>query len=1096
MKQDMQTSSCSGEFCNLILALDPDRDLILHSHVGLERNHCTDPKKILLSKADRDAQAHDRAYRIVKKVLARSELRNLEESGNLLRLRISDRIDPYEMRYIPVESIMTSKREYRSTLLKISMAEEEEKVNSSFGMEDREHDVEQRSPSSSTSRLFDSQCLASQSPPGMVVVCSICYHAYNLLHRSRTLLSYEMKLAPIHSISDGNVERVRNKSPDMRSKTECGKQKSQPVHKIDKYAENDYNVPKTNSIPSTDLQTKSYTPNLNGITDLIDEFENAKRIILQQTSQFMMKSNSNRNIVEESESFQDPIKTKEKVNIIHDGITQNCARWAKNIKTPKPITSTSHPRDKSTLRRCESIKSNLSDGCLTLDHTFMTGILHVEDGISLPYRVLGNRHDVMSTKDVGQTQIYNMIVCNDIFDNYERFVTIFFPMVKRYPSLQVLLWNYPGQALTTFSDKKSMDNIFFADCLHKLLNHVGDSGTKQFDLNRKHYIMGVGCGGSVALLYTSKFHASSLRALLLINPLVFVDSHFSSVIHDCRNAFSCSPEARPDIPSYFFSRYLFSAEYLQRVSALEALNIYTADPNPITVKGRMKLCQSVLNFVHTGDQLKNIQRPIISIHGQNSYLVRPTHSIYLQEGRSNCTSIFQVLHGKSDGVVVYITKGGHELLQERRKPICMLIEQLLTTYHELFDARPPNQVFQLQTQIPKDIASVCKIIRKDRESGEKLKLFNGSIVYDPVTVGKPLLSGQNEASRWEAFKKEAELRDNFLHQPRDFLNDRPAECNSLSETKAQQQKVDLQLTNFDPEQPSFERNENRIYQPGNSLIYPNPGQYPRVKEMMAWRLRRNEKRLSRFNRAATVIQKSLRMLFAKTLLVKIRREASALLIQRCFRGMLGKKKYKNLQRELWAAKYVQRSYRGHLGRLKSYGRRMSIACQMRIARRWRGFKARRVVEKLVRKRFHSAIIVQCCWRKFQARRLLTMLTFCNKSCIKIQRVFRGYRDRRKASHEREKFIFSLSQSNGIELGRRLLAEHKLTATRLQSELSIIDREKSSIHVQLDELHADILAFEGEVSNLEREIHKITTFEREHPTTANGSGKYELKEKKM
>ena len=104
--------------------------------------------------------------------------------------------------------------------------------------------------------------------------------------------------------------------------------------------------------------------------------------------------------------------------------------------------------------------------------------------------------------------------------------------------------------------------------------------------------------------------------------------------------------------------------------------------------------------------------------------------------------------------------------------------------------------------------------------------------------------------------------------------------------------------------------------------------------------------------------------------------------------------------------------------------------QTRIARRWKGVKARWVVKKLLIRRFHSARLVQCSWRKFQARRQIAWLIYRHKFSISIQRICRGHRDRRKASNEREKYIFSRSQSGGIEIGRRLLAEHKRTATRL------------------------------------------------------------------
>ena len=53
-------------------------------------------------------------------------------------------------------------------------------------------------------------------------------------------------------------------------------------------------------------------------------------------------------------------------------------------------------------------------------------------------------------------------------------------------------------------------------------------------------------------------------------------------------------------------------------------------------------------------------------------------------------------------------------------------------------------------------------------------------------------------------------------------------------------------TVLDPRNPAFERQDNVVYKPGEgSHIYPNPQEYPEVKEYMAWRLKRNKKRLQR-----------------------------------------------------------------------------------------------------------------------------------------------------------------------------------------------------------------------------------------------------------
>ena len=65
--------------------------------------------------------------------------------------------------------------------------------------------------------------------------------------------------------------------------------------------------------------------------------------------------------------------------------------------------------------------------------------------------------------------------------------------------------------------------------------------------------------------------------------------------------------------------------------------------------------------------------------------------------------------------------------------------------------------------------------------------------------------------------------------------------------KTRKRRDDAPLkTVLDPRNPAFERQDNVVYKPGEgSHIYPNPQEYPEVKEYMAWRLKRNKKRLQR-----------------------------------------------------------------------------------------------------------------------------------------------------------------------------------------------------------------------------------------------------------
>ena len=91
----------------------------------------------------------------------------------------------------------------------------------------------------------------------------------------------------------------------------------------------------------------------------------------------------------------------------------------------------------------------------------------------------------------------------------------------------------------------------------------------------------------------------------------------------------------------------------------------------------------------------------------------------------------------------------------------------------------------------------------------------------------------------------------------------------------------------------------------------------------------------------------------------------------------------------------------------------------------------------------------------------------------LQRVYRGHLGRRRAQHEREKYLFSKSQAQGIEFGRQMLLEHKLHATRLQSEVQLLTQEKVGAEEQVEALLEEISEFEEAVAQLEREMHDLS-----------------------
>lgn len=722
-------------------------------------------------------------------------------------------------------------------------------------------------------------------------------------------------------------------------------------------------------------------------------------------------------------------------------------------------------RDKKTksARKSGQQKSLKRDRLKREDPITVESTFQYDENTYFPYAILCNGSDSDlandTSNDTGQEQRApwcNLIVCQDVFDTYERFKIFFLPMVARYTGMRILLWNYPGQAFTTFSDDVNLNNKYHADCLFKLLEHTNGSGKGKFNLDRPFFIMAHGSGAAIATYFASVYHTTSLRGLLLFNGLSHVDSHYASVFHDCRNVFSCSPESRPDLPVYFYARFLFSPAYLSKTSSSLALNVYTAVHNPITLNGRKRLCQGVLNHVDTRPLLKDIPSPIISVHGENATLVRVMHAAEFLSGRCNCPTIPQALRGGNRSAVVMM-KGGHELFQEKKDQISLLIEQILTGYHDkihepqyIDDSNPAMEKEPKKNEADRQTTDVYNPKKKSFED----KFIDG--------VLKKTRGGR---SSWDVYQEEI-----MMEQQSNSQNKSPPQSNIIK--KDQQQSNGLK--------------ENKQF---------DPNDYPEVKEYMAWRIRRHKKRLAALDRSARVIQCAMRCFMAKTMVKRVRKEKAIMFIQRCMRGSHGRKVYRFKKKELWAARFVQRTLRGHRGRCVSYSMRMEKNAQIIVARMLRGLVARRRFHAVLAKRENAATNIQSMWRMYAAILLKRYHRRRRDAATFIQKVYRGHRGRRKAALERDKYIFSRSQNSGIEIGRQLLAEHKLHATKIQSELSLLHQEKDKMEKQIEFHLTEVSNFDRTISELEKKMHQISKFERETFGVLASPKQVELQEEK-
>jgi len=1167
----MSTLCCQGGFCELILP----------------NAHINDAKSASQSKREKRLQKsrdRDRSICLLKWVLTEEEYSSLEETGDLVRLRVkqphqgNDENDADDAGFwVDGESVNLAKREHRPVLARLAFAEFQSSGDGDGDLNNDESpavacNVAKNNLSDGPNHITEPFHAGNE---GDVAVCGVCVNVYTLMRQAQELLaSYEMDehdetatmeveelgdnqlgnqpldsldgmeerptntlkksttegpnssewdsakkpflsaasfhgpISPQHKRRDSrddpkSIDRARRKKRDMKQMEENSNihilmaESDEAAYKLAKrlLEKKGYkvNVVSDSGDCFKALESKAYSvllinENLTGkdaisIGAWIRQKEISENRQVRMRILVMVRNILSINYHAYEETDVDgflpmPLEGSKLIPSIEKASSQylesvrlaEISLKAVNAKVSDqkekqqskpagaPKNHESAKKVKSSGRSSKaSIKGQLADKLKKKEPIAYESEFQYDEDTSFPYAILENCSDesTSASSESQPTPWCNLIVCQDVFDTYERFKIFFLPMLSRYTGMKILLWNYPGQAFTSFSEDSNLNNKYHADCLSKLLDHLKHKDKGKFDLDQRFFFLAHGSGAAIATYFAATRRITSLKGVVLVNGLSHVDSHYASVFHDCRNVFSCSPESRPDLPVYFYARFLFSPSYLSKTSSSLALNVYTAVHNPITLNGRMRLCQGVLDHVDTRPLLKKIGSPIISIHGENATLVRAIHSSEFLNGRRSCQTIPQALRG-GNRTAILMMKGGHELFQEKKYHVSLLIEQILTGFHDKIRASPnpavdtdPLQEVDLPKYHERREAKVFK---------QPAKSFEDKFIDQVVQEGR---EGQQS---WDKYQDEIMTG----HQS-NLQNKSPSESNILQ--KGKEQKAVEENKEFDP------------------------NEYPEVKEYMAWRIKRHKKRLAALDRSARTIQCALRCFMAKTMMSRLRKRASVTLVQSHVRGMFGREIYRMKKKELWAAMYVQRAIRGHHGRCTSYNKRMERKAQMSLARMMRGIAARRRFRAVLKKREYSATKIQSIWRMKAAIILKKYHRRRRGTSTIIQKVVRGRRGRKKAALERDKYIFSRSQNTGIEMGRQMLTEHKLHATKLHSEICLLNQEKDKMEKKIEFHLTEISNFERNVSQLEKKMHHLSKIERQSFGVLASEKEHEVREEK-
>lgn len=838
--------------------------------------------------------------------------------------------------------------------------------------------------------------------------------------------------------------------------------------------------------------------------------------------------------------ISDPVDKASLISTVRAAIPQHLAPMT-NIVDPPPPKNPQKITKVGLLGELEDSVDSASMALKTLPivnndaGSEFQGIAQLDADTKIPFLVINGSKYSRLRNAMTKERFFNLVVCHDIFDTFERVKIFLQPIVQRYQAIQILVWNYPGQSHTEWRSTQTLNNEYMAACLNELLGQIGEHGTHDFSTDHPFYLMGFGYGANIASYYMANYRAPNVRAVINANGWAFTDSYLAGVMHDCINVFQSTPESRPDLPVYFFSRFLFSKDYLAKVSVPLALNIYTAVYNAITVKGRIQLCNGVLKSVDVRPLLKAIDVPMICLHSNQDSFARPMHvEPFVSFRFGEVRSIFDALHHPNKTCVVWLS-GGHELFQENRKQMLLLLEQILTGYHEVHEVTFPSAAAMsldpkfsqtlpggggtksvakqdlngasLEDKFTKSVLSFANI--PDSKTGT---LLNPGKTQSPTRTGTAHNRSQSPESSVRSGSRSG-TRGGSVGASLDHTSasNNAGNWQEFSDTLQRKQQNILTMDT------SKGQNGNKTAKHGDTagatedklingrkkmdivseLSYLTDVQsFPEVKEYMGWRLKRNKKRLQRLQQAAQSIQSAFRAYLARKFVKNIRKIHAACSIQRVFRGWLGRKRFFNHVKQLWGAIVVQKNFRGYSARLWYFNTRLKIAAAANIQRVYRGHRAKERVKAIKAKRHKAAMVIQAMMRRYKARKEAWLKRLFRNCSITIQRIFRGYLGKKRAAAERDKYIFSKSQSQGIEFGRQMLLEHKLHVTRLQSDVTLLTQEKVTAEEQIEALLEEITAFEEGVRSLEKEMHQLSKVESEAAAFMDEDSKFELREQKM
>ena len=223
--------------------------------------------------------------------------------------------------------------------------------------------------------------------------------------------------------------------------------------------------------------------------------------------------------------------------------------------------------------------------------------------------------------------------------------------------------------------------------------------------------------------------------------------------------------------------------------------------------------------------------------------------------------------------------------------------------------------------------------------------------------------------------------------------------------------------------------------------------------------------------------------------LEMRQELAAMKLTNVVRGKLARSNVKAMklqierERELGgAARYIQKCYRGHTATVFVQHKREERAARF-VQRVYRGHCGREIGRQayerleLLRRQAESATKLQATWRMKTGREEYRIRRVFELASTEVQRIFRGYLGRRRATRLQE-WENAEPGAERLALGLKLVEDSKLAFERQQEEIDALHRAQEQAETRVSQIHEGLRDSERELAVLERELQEIDQIEQD------------------